>query len=159
MQGWTLQATSTDNHYPTIHADYPMEPVNDDLNTDIRNNNKYYYEVELRSCGSMRFGFCTNQTKDQTYRNRLGKDKFSWGFDGYKNILYHNKTRRPFFNESLIDERKKWKANDIIGVGLDLDKKIIEYWLNGEYMGIGFENVQITLFSHVFPWIILKKHK
>ena len=46
-------------------------------------------------------------------------------------------------NSTSVNYGKEWKHSDVLGCLADLDEKKIECFLNGESMGMAFENIKI----------------
>ena len=102
-----------------------------DSYVSVRANNclvkgKWCYEVLLESNGLLQLGFCHLSTPFNDQYG-VGDDKNSYGYDGY---------RLSCWNENENRYGKVWDYGDIIGVCLDLDNKQIEYFQNGEKLGI-----------------------
>jgi hypothetical protein len=57
-----------------------------------------------------------------------------WAFYCHGGSVYHNKVSTNFSTPP--------KVGDEIGVSIDLDKKILEFYKNSEYLGTGFNDVQ-----------------
>ena len=97
----------------------------------VRANNcvvkgKWCYEVLLESNGLFQIGFC-QLTTPFNGQYGVGDDINSYGYDGYRLSCWNQKENRY---------GKVWDYGDIIGVCLDLDDKKIEYYQNGEKLGI-----------------------
>ena len=92
---------------------------------------KWVYEVTLLTNGLFQIGFCQLNTAF-TRHEGVGDDKSSFAYDGYRRFLW-NKDRKPY--------GKYWDTGDVVGVGIDLDKKNIEFFLNGVSLGVAFNNI------------------
>ena len=97
----------------------------------IRANNclikgKWSYEVLLETNGLLQIGFCQLKTPFNQHYG-VGDDIHSFGYDGYRLSCWSK-------NENRYG--KIWDLGDIIGVCIDLDNKLIEYYQNGEKLGI-----------------------
>lgn len=62
----------------------------------------------------------------------VGDNTNSWAYDGYRARKYHGE----YTSWGL-----KWNKGDIVGALLDTNTKEISFSLNGENLGIAFENV------------------
>ena len=103
----------------------------------VRANNcvvkgKWCYEVLLESNGLFQFGFCQLKTPfNPSYG--VGDDKHSFGYDGYRLSCWNEKENRY---------GKVWDYGDIIGVCIDLEKKHVEFFQNGESLGVAIDNIE-----------------
>ena len=112
----------------------------------VRANNclykgKWCYEVLLESNGLFQLGFCQLKTPF-TGQTGVGDDKHSFGYDGY---------RLSCWNQDENRYGKVWDYGDIIGVCIDLDNKHIEYYQNGEKLGIIKKNIEAGSGVAYFP--------
>ncbi len=99
---------------------------------------KYYYEVMLRQEGSgkmvAQIGWATPGFKPDEFKGAgVGDDPFSFAYDGGRVRKWHNG------RWSAYGDSQKWASEDIIGCAVDLDAKEIEFYLNGEPLGVAFE--------------------
>ena len=92
---------------------------------------KWCYEVTLLTNGLFQIGFCQLNTPF-TRHNGVGDDKTSYAYDGWRKVSWNGEKKMY---------GKHWESGDVIGVCIDMDKKIIEYYLNGEPLGIAFNNI------------------
>ena len=81
---------------------------------------KYYYEVQLKTCGIMQLGWSTMQTPFNFSRG-VGDDNTSYAYDG---------KRIKKWNGDDLTYGDAWSIGDIIGTLIDFDKKIIQFWRN-----------------------------
>ena len=102
---------------------------------------KWCYEVTLLTGGLFQIGFCQLNTKI-TITEGVGDSKNSYGFDGFRKILWKGE---KFFYGNY------WDFGDVLGVCLDLDNRTIEYFLNGKSMGIGDKNILVGENVAYFP--------
>ena len=99
------------------------------------------YEVTLITNGLFQIGF----SQLNTLCNRtsgVGDGLDSYAYDGYR-ITSWNKNQKKY--------GKPWDIGDVIGVAIDLEERTIEYFLNGEKLGIAFENIQVGENIAYFP--------
>ena len=92
---------------------------------------KWCYEVTLLTNGLMQIGFC-QLNSHFTRHSGVGDDKTSYAYDGHRKLSW-NADRKMY--------GKFWDCGDVVGVCIDLDKKIIEYFLNGTSLGTAFYNI------------------
>jgi GTPase SAR1 family protein len=98
---------------------------------------KWYYEVKLYTDGIMQIGWASLQTLKTGINpdegTGVGDDDFSYAGDLNRNKAWHGGGK--------VYGNVKWKAGDILGCYLDLDKGQILFALNGVQQGVAFENV------------------
>ena len=110
---------------------------------------KWCYEVLLESNGLLQIGFCQLKTPfNQQYG--VGDDIHSFGYDGY---------RLSCWNKDENRYGKIWDYGDVIGVCLDLDNKYIEYYQNGEKLGVLKTIVENVPGVAYFPGISLSDYE
>ena len=63
----------------------------------------------------------------------VGDDIHSFGYDGYRLSCWNEKENRY---------GKVWDYGDIIGVCIDLENKQVEYFQNGESLGVAIKNIE-----------------
>ena len=127
---------------------------------------KWYYEVTLKTAGSMEIGWASSNTIEKykyvssTYlalyslnsshsmfvRTGYAEDDYSYAIDLSVQTACHGGSK-PY--------GPKWKVGDVIGCFLDLDspKGKILFSVNGRSCGIAFENIQAQ--EGFFPAISL----
>ncbi len=120
----------------------------------IKTNNcifkgKWCYEVLLITNGSFQIGF-SQYNSIFTQINGIGNDLLSFSFDGSKKLSLHKNK----FSYGNI-----WDCGDIIGVCIDLDNKLLEYYLNGKKLGICFENIPVGENIVYYPSITINKNE
>ena len=108
---------------------------------------KWCYEVTLLTNGLMQIGFC-QLTTPFTRHGGVGDHQTSFAYDGYRKMKW-NKERKEY--------GKIWDIGDVIGVCIDMDKKNIEYFLNGDSLGIAFNNIPKGENVAFFPGISLSR--
>ena len=92
---------------------------------------KWCYEVTLLTNGLFQIGFCQLNTPFSRHMG-VGDDKSSYGFDGYRKVSWNGEKKLY---------GKFWDIGDVVGVCIDFDKRSIEYFLNGEPLGVAFNNI------------------
>lgn len=118
----------------------------------IRANNcvykgKWCYEIQLITNGLFQIGWCQANTPF-TEKYGVGDDSTSYAYDGWRNVIWHEKYK---------EYGNLWDVGDIIGVCIDLENKTIEYYLNGEKLGVAFDNIQTGKNIAYFPGVTLNK--
>ncbi|KAL6071490.1 Spla ryanodine receptor domain-containing protein, variant 2 [Balamuthia mandrillaris] len=101
-----------------------------------RGGGMWYYEVTLLTDGLFQVGWATRRCKF-TRNEGVGDDEFSYAYDGYRVLKWHGK--------SFIPYGKRWSAGDVVGCGLNLasNPSQIMYWLNGEFLGVAFQDIKV----------------
>ena len=110
---------------------------------------KYYFELEILQSRLMQIGWANMRSK---YNARegfgVGDNPSSWSWCGERNVLFHGTDCRPRAYGNM--SRGPWQKGDIVGCAIELpsleegDKKgKIHYWLNGDYLGVAFNNVYV----------------
>ncbi|KAI4493323.1 hypothetical protein M0802_009491 [Mischocyttarus mexicanus] len=86
----------------------------------------WYYETLIITTGVMQIGWAT---KDSTFLNHegygIGDDEFSLACDGCRRLIWYNAKSEKYHN------RPCWKAGDVLGCLLDLNKQEIIFSING----------------------------
>jgi hypothetical protein len=108
-----------------------------------------YYEVTVQTCGVAQIGWASlnvakngvilpSSGKDSFLPNSdigdgVGDDAFSYGFDGCRNMSFHNGQEKKFGKGAC------WNNRDVIGCLYDYDRSTIQYFINGEIIGVAFD--------------------
>ncbi|XP_030375899.1 E3 ubiquitin-protein ligase RNF123 [Scaptodrosophila lebanonensis] len=93
---------------------------------------RWMYEVHLHTKGVMQIGWASNGCTFNE-NSGVGDTKYSYGYDGSKQQVWHISTKKY---------GDKWQIGDIIGVTIDVDREVIEYYRNGRSMGIAFSKLE-----------------
>ncbi|XP_034661955.1 E3 ubiquitin-protein ligase RNF123 [Drosophila subobscura] len=93
---------------------------------------RWMYEVQLHTKGVMQMGWASSLCQFNE-NSGVGDTKLSYGYDGSKQQIWHISTKKY---------GDKWQIGDIIGVTLDVDKELIEYYRNGRSMGVAFNKLE-----------------
>ncbi|XP_055716688.1 E3 ubiquitin-protein ligase RNF123 [Phlebotomus papatasi] len=106
---------------------------------------KWMYEVQLRSKGVMQIGWCSAKCKFTTDTG-VGDTKYSYGLDGSKQRIWHVYTKKygPY-----------WRSGDVFSVCLDMDGGKIEYYRNGVSLGEAFSDIERGPGLALFPAVSL----
>ncbi len=104
---------------------------------------KWIYEAQMMTNGLGQIGWCQLNTKF-TSTHGVGDDQGSYSYDGYRKVTFHD-------GKNTYGEL--WDSGDIIGCGIDLDKKQMEFFLNGKSLGIAFNNIPVGENIAYFPGI------
>lgn len=89
------------------------------------NDGCWYYEVQIITPGVMQIGWATKSAafmSDDGYG--IGDDENSIGFDGCRQLIWHNAKSRP-------NHLPAWKSGSILGCLLDFERNEIIFSLNG----------------------------
>ena len=102
---------------------YSFESVRCTFQVD---SGSWYYETTVITTGVMQIGWAT---KDSTFLNHegygIGDDEYSLAYDGCRRLIWYNgKTEKHH-------DRPCWKAGDILGCLLDMNKLEIIFSING----------------------------
>ncbi|CAF4803881.1 unnamed protein product [Rotaria sp. Silwood1] len=98
---------------------------------------KWYYCVRLPLGGMITVGWATTGFNPNSSRGiGMGDDEYSWGYTGFSGRCLHNNESKYFRGEI------RWNENDVCGCGIEIDGQstTIKYWLNKEFLGIGFSH-------------------
>jgi hypothetical protein len=114
----------------------------------IRTNNciikgKWIYEILLITNRLSQIGWSQLMTPFTTH-NGVGDDTTSYACDGYRKVKWHS-------GKEVYGQL--WDIGDVIGVGIDMEKREIEYFINGNSMGIAFTNIPVGENIAYFPSI------
>lgn len=97
----------------------------------------WYYEVQIKTPGIMQIGWRTSACKYGPEKGvGVGDDVHSCAFDGARMKVWNGPACRQFDN----DYGKKWAVNDIVSCLFSWDGEV-SFWLNGENLGVAFENM------------------
>ena len=86
---------------------------------------KWYYEINLESSYLMQLGWADlDFIGDSGMGKGAGDDKHSWGFDGYRVLMWAG---------AQFTWGKKWNDGDVLGCAIDLDNRTMSFSLNGNW--------------------------
>ena len=108
---------------------------------------KWCFEVQIITNGLFQFGWC-QLTTAFTSSNGVGDDQTSYSYDGWRIVKFHKN------QENYGD---LWDVGDYIGCCIDLDNKVVEFFLNGKSLGIAYKDVLIGKNIAYFPGVSLRK--
>ncbi|XP_017110333.1 E3 ubiquitin-protein ligase RNF123 [Drosophila elegans] len=104
---------------------------------------RWMYEIHLHTKGVMQIGWASNSCQFNE-NSGVGDTKCSYGYDGSKQQIWHISTKKY---------GDKWQIGDVIGVTIDVEKEVIEYYRNGRSMGVAFNKLEkgpgITFFAAI----------
>ncbi|CAK1591086.1 unnamed protein product [Parnassius mnemosyne] len=106
---------------------------------------KWMYEVQLGTKGIMQIGWCTASCTF-SMDTGVGDTTHSYAYDG-------GRVRR--WNVATSPYGHAWLPGDVISTCLDLDKGTLEFYRNGESMGIAFDSVVHGTGLAYFPAVSL----
>ncbi|XP_007898717.1 RING finger and SPRY domain-containing protein 1 isoform X1 [Callorhinchus milii] len=86
----------------------------------------WYYEVTVITSGVMQIGWATKDSKFLTHEGYgIGDDEYSCAYDGCRQLIWYNAKSKIHFHSC-------WKEGDTVGFLLDLNKKVLIFYLNGQ---------------------------
>jgi len=89
---------------------------------------KWYFQVKVEDQCSLRVGWATARHKSTDNSSpQLGSDLYSWAYDGCTSVYYNN--QRQHYGSGDV------RRGDIIGVGVDFDRRCMQFWKNGRSLG------------------------
>ncbi|XP_042904907.1 E3 ubiquitin-protein ligase RNF123 isoform X2 [Parasteatoda tepidariorum] len=106
---------------------------------------KWQYELMLGSKGVMQIGWATLSCKFSQEKG-VGDTPHSYAYDGH---------RIRKWNVSTYKYGESWLTGDVIGCAIDLDRGVIGFYRNGNYLGDAFEKVQVGPALAYFPAVSL----
>lgn len=95
---------------------------------------KWYYEVRLVTDGVVQLGWAdaTEFAANSATGDGVGDHARSWAYDGRRQLKW---------TDGKEDEYgEAWHKNDVIGCLLDADSGVVAFSLNGESLGVAFDN-------------------
>lgn len=128
-------------HNSTGYYNYNLDYVKS--NVRVRGG-KWYFEVRLQSPGSFHLGWCSS-----TYHPQNGTGHF-WGYD----LSGQQKTSS---SGDLQEYGTPVQRGDIIGCALDLESKSMQFWRNGEDLGVAHSNVILEEGLSLLPYAALAR--
>ncbi|RXM33544.1 RING finger and SPRY domain-containing protein 1 [Acipenser ruthenus] len=88
----------------------------------------WYYEVTVVTSGVMQIGWATKDSKFLNHEGYgIGDDEYSCAYDGCRQLIWYNARSKPHSHPC-------WKEGDTIGFLLDLSKKQMVFYLNGNQL-------------------------
>ncbi|XP_006641482.1 RING finger and SPRY domain-containing protein 1 [Lepisosteus oculatus] len=88
----------------------------------------WYYEVTVITSGVMQIGWATKDSKFLNHEGYgIGDDEYSCAYDGCRQLIWYNARSKPHSHPC-------WKEGDTIGFLLDLIKKQMVFYLNGNQL-------------------------
>ena len=97
---------------------------------------KWYYEVVLTSSYIAQIGWAIRDEFRPPGENEgTGDDKVSWAYDGNRQVCFHG--------TKVTYKTGRWKAGDVVGCAVDLDKREMKFYLNGNSPGVAYRNFSI----------------
>ena len=135
--------------------------------SDYKNNEtkgKYYYEAVLGSdMSKLQIGFCGMRMRDSVddeietkefelsddhdtdypiRTDKTGKPDKVWVFDAFQQLaVYVESIEDDEKNVRQVDYGEKWKKGDTLQCLLDVDTASIEFMINNQSLGVGFDNI------------------
>nr|XP_033796790.1 RING finger and SPRY domain-containing protein 1 isoform X4 [Geotrypetes seraphini] len=88
----------------------------------------WYYEVTVVTSGVMQIGWATKDSKFLNHEGYgIGDDEYSCAYDGCRQLIWYNARSKPHLHPC-------WKEGDTVGFLLDLQKKQMIFYLNGNHL-------------------------
>ncbi|XP_039746027.1 E3 ubiquitin-protein ligase RNF123-like isoform X2 [Pararge aegeria] len=106
---------------------------------------KWMYEVQLGTKGIMQIGWCTSACQF-SMDTGVGDTAHSYAYDG-------GRVRR--WNVATSPYGQTWLPGDVIGSCIDMDKGTLEYFRNGQSLGVAFNRVTRGSGLAYFPAVSL----
>eukprot|EP00051_Salpingoeca_urceolata_P013378 m.167872 g.167872 ORF g.167872 m.167872 type:complete len:699 (-) comp17777_c4_seq2:1061-3157(-) len=89
----------------------------------------WFYEVTVFTGGVMQVGWATERCAYKSEEGiGIGDDQHSFSYDGCRRLYWHRA-------QSVKHNHPKWKPGDVLGLYLDLDRKTVNFSLNGHLLG------------------------
>ncbi|KAJ1893862.1 hypothetical protein LPJ66_005515, partial [Kickxella alabastrina] len=105
---------------------------------------KHSFHVRLLTGGLMQIGWCSDQCGFFPESGEgVGDDLQSVSYDGMRMRKWHGTATATATSLALGEHSnqygEKWEAGDVIGTEIDLDCGSVEFYRNGQSMGMAFE--------------------
>jgi Ca2+-binding EF-hand superfamily protein len=114
---------------------------------------KWYYEVHLGEKRNMQIGYAMSGFDvEPGSGNGVGSEgtpSRSWAYDGGRQRKYSH-------GWISYGNAVKWKAGDVVGCLLDLQKRQVSFSVNGENLGVAFDEVWAKKTEPIYPAASLK---
>ena len=93
------------------------------------NSGKWYYELTVLTAGCVQVGWVDAAFTGMADAGQgVGDDIHSWAFDGWRTFIWH---------ETSAEWGTRWAPGDIVGCAVDLNSRIMSFYLNGFSIEIG----------------------
>ena len=90
---------------------------------------KWYYELTVLTAGCVQVGWVDAAFTGMADSGQgVGDDIHSWAFDGWRTYIWH---------ESSAEWGTRWAPGDIVGCAVDMDSRIMSFYLNGFGVEVG----------------------
>jgi len=131
-----------------FRINYLSELVNIDMEDDnggcVRSENPipltagiYYFEMKVLRVGRRKRTYIGLTSSEYNLHRAPG-----WDIDGYG---YHGDDGRIFSEGSLSGRLPTFSMNDTVGCGVNFENQTCFFTLNGNYLGVAFRNMPISL--------------
>ena len=112
---------------------------------------KFYYECKTSTGGYMQLGWADDKFSAIADKGKgCGDDEHSWAYDGMRCLKWHNNKKERY--------GLHWKAEDVIGFAVDLDKGEVSFSLNGNWgEGMGSAFTSIFVDGGIYPCLSLAR--
>ena len=112
---------------------------------------KCYYECKTATGEYMQVGWADEEFKSIPQEGKgCGDDFHSWAYHGKRALKWHGNQKQKY--------GRFWKPGDVIGIGVDMERKEIVFSHNGDFggdMGLAFENMVVK--GAIYPCLTLAR--
>ncbi len=144
--GWELSVPSQSDpnsaYYGALSGNDAPECATIKYNMPLNNNKKYYYEVVVNSDWIMQIGVGRedfDRACDASKNIGVGDHISSWAFDGHRMKVFGGEHGNS--GEGKAYGSTKWKKGDIIGCAIDMGNHTLQYFHNGEDLGVAANDI------------------
>lgn len=106
---------------------------------------KWQYEVMIGTKGVMQVGWATHKCRFSQEKG-VGDSPDSYAYDG-------NRVRK--WNVQTFEYGEAWFPGDVIGCTIDLDSGVVDFYRNGNHLGVAFDGVRMGPGFCYFPAVSL----
>jgi len=118
----------------------------------LAKSGKWYYEavVNASMSGSVCVGWSLPTLETGNLKTNLGDDSSSWAYDIYRQRKCHSEAANSWYGDYFSN-------GDVVGCKVDLDAKKINFYKNGNDLGVAFEAGTLNPTEGLFPTASLYK--
>ena len=138
--------SNSDNNQYNVLAITTTTPFDKDAVARTGN----YYEVEIIKEGSKDIGVGLCVKDSFSLKNEMP----GWNRDRPDSYGYHGDDGRKFGPRATGGTWPVWKNGDVVGCGVDYETSTIFFTLNGEMLGVGFEDIEHTSLTPVLGFVL-----
>lgn len=130
-----LEVCNEGEHFETVVCSLPVSSSM---------KKRWYFEVVCLTSGILQIGWSSKFCSFSPLKGiGVGDTACSFAYDGYR--------QKRWTCATSINYGKRWKSGDVIGCLLDTQKREISYSLNGEDLGVAFEDVDELVVGSLYP--------